>query len=611
VLTMSARMAAQTGDPQWEARYRKFDPQVDETLEDAVLIAPAMGGTRAAARVSQANTALVKMENRAFDLVHVGRFAEAQELLASAGYDAQKVVYAAGLEEYGRAVGEKIRVENVDMKADMIRDISAIIAALIVLMLGWTYVLRIARNWQVVLVESNLQLNRAKSNLEGLAGGLEEKVTKRTRQLKESELASLNMMEDAVRSQERVQLAYENQQREMVERKALEEQVQQSQRMDAIGQLTGCEAHDFNNLLTVILGTSELLAEQLGAQPRLFGLAEMIQAAAQRGADLTSRLLAFSRRQVLEPRIVNGNKLLADMEGLLRRALSAAVQIEIVLRPDLWTTRADPSQLENAVLNLCLNARDSMEDGGRLIIETANAVLDQEYTQHHPGVVPGPYMMLAVSDSGGGIAPENLKRVFEPFFTTKEFGKGTGLGLSMVYGFVKQSGGHVSIYSELGKGTTVKLYLPATDVPVEAAEPAARSVSAVVGTEKILLVEDDEHVRDYGVRVLSSLGYDVISAENGGKAMEILRLDPGIDLLFTDLVMPGGMNGNELAQAAGKLRPGLKVLFTSGYTDTVISRHDELPGQVQLLTKPYRRQELALKIRTVLAETPNRMPAHE
>jgi signal transduction histidine kinase/ActR/RegA family two-component response regulator len=611
VLTMSARMSAQTGDPRWEQRYRQFDPQLGDALKEAMLLSPEIASTDAVTHVELAIAALVTMENLAFDLVRAGSLAEAQALLSSANYEAQKRIYYSGMSEYGRALAEKIQGAEANLTTDFRVDMTLTIVAVIFLLLGWGYVLRTARGWQVALVDSNLKLNHTKVEFESLAGQLEQKVNERTRQLKESELASLNMMEDAVRSQQRVQLAYETQQRDMAERRALEEQIQQSQRMDSIGQLTGGVAHDFNNLLTVILGNSELLAEQLGAQPRLFELAEMIQAAAQRGADLTHRLLAFSRRQALEPSLLDGNKLLAGMEGLLRRTLSADIDIQIVSHPDLWATRADPSQLENAVLNLCLNARDSMDDGGRLVVETANIVLDQEYARHNPGVKPGPYMLIAVTDTGVGIAPENLKRVFEPFFTTKEFGKGTGLGLSMVYGFAKQSGGHVSIYSELNKGTTVRLYLPAIDAPIDAAASAAESAAAVGGSENILLVEDDQFVRDYGDRLLSSLGYQVVSAANGAEAMAILRQNPDIDLLFTDMVMPGGMTGSELAQAANKLRPALKVLFTSGYTDMAISNQGVLPERVHLLSKPYRRQDLAAKVRAVLAERPIRTSANE
>jgi len=380
----------------------------------------------------------------------------------------------------------------------------------------------------------------------------------------------------------------------------LNARLRQSQRLEAVGQLTGGVAHDFNNLLTVVLGNAELLAEQCEANPQQRMLAEMIGAAAQRGADLTQRLLAFARKQALDPKAVDLNQLVAGIDPMLRRTLGEHIEIELIRGAGLWLALVDQGQLENALLNLCVNARDAMPTGGRLTLETANARLDADYAERNIDVLPGQYVMLAVSDTGGGIAPGNLQRVFEPFFTTKEKGKGTGLGLAMVYGFIKQSFGHVSIYSEAGQGTTVKLYLPRPiGEQAETSEPA-RSDVPVGGTETILLVEDDEGVRRYACEQLRSFGYRVIEAADGPSALAIIEQRDDLDLLFTDVVMPGGMNGRALADAARQVRPGLRVLYTSGYTENAIVHHGRLDAGALLLTKPYRRSELDRAIRSAL-----------
>ncbi|TVQ13807.1 MAG: PAS domain S-box protein [Leptolyngbya sp. DLM2.Bin27] len=387
---------------------------------------------------------------------------------------------------------------------------------------------------------------------------------------------------------------------DVTDRIALEEQLQQSQRLESVGQLTGGIAHDFNNLLTVILGNAELLSEMLAPNPQLQPLAAMIVSAAQRGAELTQRLLAFARRQALEPEAVEVNQLIAAIDGLLRRTLGEHIEIEMVRGAGLWPALVDPAQLESALLNLCLNARDAMVQGGRLTIETANTHLSQDYADQHVEVVPGQYVMVAVSDTGLGIAPNNLERVFEPFFTTKETGKGTGLGLSMVYGFIKQSGGHIKIYSELGQGTTLKMYLPRFWGDTEP-QPRQVDSSVVGGSELILLVEDEELVRRYAHDQLVNLGYRVLVATNGPTALILLRQRDDIDLLFTDVVMPGGMSGRELAYLARRFRPGLNVLYTSGYTENAIVHHGRLDPGAQLLSKPYSRAELSQKIRDALA----------
>ncbi|MEQ1490948.1 MAG: ATP-binding protein, partial [Terricaulis sp.] len=387
---------------------------------------------------------------------------------------------------------------------------------------------------------------------------------------------------------------------DVTDRLSLEEQLKQSQRLDAIGQLTGGVAHDFNNLLTVVLGNSEALVERLSDQPALRHLAQITLTVAERGAELTHRLLAFSRRQALEPRSVDANQLLSGMVPLLKRTLAEDIEITFVPGAELWPAVIDPSQLEGAVLNLCINARDAMSGGGRLTVETENVHLDGNYAGQNAEVAAGDYVMVAVSDTGVGIPSANLGRVFDPFFTTKEIGKGTGLGLSMVYGFVKQSGGHVKIYSEVGIGTVVKLYLPRSDsAPGQVVKPE-RELADLAGTEKILLVEDDDLVRAHAESILSTLGYRVIVANDGPSALEIMQRDDTVELLFTDVVMPGGMTGRVLADRAIALRPNLRVLYTSGYTQNSIVHDGRVDEGVLLLSKPYSRLDLAQKVRAAL-----------
>ncbi len=383
-------------------------------------------------------------------------------------------------------------------------------------------------------------------------------------------------------------------------RKNLEEQLQQTDRLRAVGQLTGGVAHDFNNLLTVIMGSSELLMDELAEQKRPLTITTMIRDAAQRGAELTQRLLAFARRQALEPKVINVKQLVDGMEGLLRRTLNAHIDIELVHAGGLWRAMIDPAQLEGALLNLCLNARDAMPSGGRLTIETANMHLDQGYAERHPEVLAGQYVMIAVSDTGTGILPEHLDKIFDPFFTTKGLGQGTGLGLSMVYGFVKQSNGHIKIYSEPGQGTTVRMYLPRALGEEQERHDRAPTERINGGNERILLVEDDDLVREYVEGQLLGLGYQVVTTANATEALEHLRSPRPFELLFTDVMMPGEMNGRQLAEVAIALRPGLKVLYTSGYTENAIVHHGRLDPGVHLLSKPYRRDELAQKLRSVL-----------
>jgi PAS domain S-box-containing protein len=386
--------------------------------------------------------------------------------------------------------------------------------------------------------------------------------------------------------------------RDLSQRKAAEAQLTQAQKMEAVGQLAGGIAHDFNNLLTVILGNAEIITTALPANDKLLPLAEMIRSAAERGASLTKRLLGFSRRQALRAEPLDVSELVRSLHALLQRTLGEHIDIRELTEERPWTVLADRAQLENALLNLAINARDAMPGGGHLLIETANVELDEDYVAITPEASVGPHVMIGVTDTGGGIGPAVLARVFEPFFTTKEVGKGSGLGLSMVYGFVRQSGGHIRIYSEVGHGTTVRLYLPrAAEGGPQA--PAAPQESAT-GTETILLVEDDALVREVAARQIRGLGYEVVEAGDGAAALKLVEGGVEFDLLLTDVVMPGGMNGRELAEEVRKLRPAVKVLYTSGYPESVIVHQGTLDPGVVLLAKPYRRSELARKIRAVL-----------
>jgi PAS domain S-box-containing protein len=380
--------------------------------------------------------------------------------------------------------------------------------------------------------------------------------------------------------------------------------LQQSQKMETIGKLTGGVAHDFNNLLQIISGNLQLLEVRCEGfeTERWIGNA---RSAVEKGAKLASYLLAFGRRQPLEPRVVKISRVVMGMEDMLRRALGEEIEVELVISGGLWNTAVDVAQVENAVLNLAINARDAMGANGartgRLTIEANNAVLDDLYCRNHVDVAPGQYVMIAVTDTGAGMSPEVLRQAFEPFFSTKEEGKGSGLGLSMVYGFVKQSGGHVKIYSEPGQGTTVKIYLPRTLAAEDAKAPLAEPQQAVGGTETILVAEDDEAVRSTVVEMLADLGYRVLKAADAASALAVVESGVAIDVLFTDVVMPGLLRSSELARMARERLPNLAVLFTSGYTENSIVHGGRLDPGVELLGKPYTRESLARRIRQVLA----------
>ncbi|MBI1865278.1 MAG: PAS domain S-box protein [Nitrospirae bacterium] len=380
----------------------------------------------------------------------------------------------------------------------------------------------------------------------------------------------------------------------------LEAQLRQSQKMEAVGRLAGGVAHDFNNMLTVITGYSEFLLKRLSESDPIRSEISAIRQAGERAAGLTRQLLAFSRRQVLAPQVLSLNKVVSEMEKMLGRLIGEDVEIIMVLGRGLSNVKADPGQIEQVVMNLAVNARDAMPEGGKLTIETADVDLSEAYVREHVGVVPGRHVMLSVSDTGHGMDDETRSHIFEPFFTTKEVGKGTGLGLATVYGIVKQSGGHVSVYSEPGRGTAFKIYLPRAE---EEATPGQEVVPSeeLRGTETVLLVEDEEGVRDLASRVLRENGYTVFEAENGQTALDVLDRHEGpVDLVLTDVVMPG-MNGFELTKRASVLRPGSDVLYMSGYTEEMIGERGLLEADIPFLPKPFTPEALLRKVREVLA----------
>jgi signal transduction histidine kinase len=407
---------------------------------------------------------------------------------------------------------------------------------------------------------------------------------------------------------EQLAVAVGEREKAIKEREKLEAQLRQAQKLEAVGQLTGGIAHDFNNLLTVVLGGLETIRRRLPALPqtadtaRIMRAADMAVQSVESAATLTHRLLAFSRNQPLDPRIIAPDELIRSMTELLRRTLGEKIDLETRFSDSIWHIRADPNQLESAILNLAVNSRDAMPEGGRLTIETRNVLLDESFLKTLPEAgPPGPYVLLGITDTGTGMDEATLERAFEPFYTTKEVGKGTGLGLSQVYGFVRQSNGVVKIYSELGGGTSVKIYLPRHESPAAGLEAGALKDAQVPrGAETILVVEDHEDLRVFGVQILEDLGYKVISAPDGPSAIKLLEMAGPIDLLFTDVVLPGRMNGRSLADAALASAPGLKVLFTTGYTRDAIVTKGTLEAGVDLLPKPFTYKDLAEKVRQVL-----------
>jgi PAS domain S-box-containing protein len=401
--------------------------------------------------------------------------------------------------------------------------------------------------------------------------------------------------------------------RDITEKRLLEAELRQSQKMEAVGRLTGGIAHDFNNLLSVIIGNMQLLTRSLHQTPRLLRQAETALNAAMRGGELIKRLLAFARQQVLEPKTVDLNSLIGGMYELLRRSLTGDIEIQSQLAADTWFTRADPGQLENAVLNLVINARDAIPNGGGVItVATRNVTISADRPQREDGLMPGEYALVEVADNGAGMSAETLKRVFEPFFTTKEVGKGSGLGLSMVYGFVKQSGGHVSITSVPQQGTTVQLYFPRSQAGADQVrQEGLKEEDLPRGTETVLVVEDNADVRGTTVEILTSLGYRVLEAANGHQALERFMRHADIALVFTDIMLPGGLLGTQLVEKLTERRAELKVLLTSGFSDSSLMHRSVLDGTVELLPKPYQLEELARRVRGLLdgKEENKRVPA--
>jgi PAS domain S-box-containing protein len=392
--------------------------------------------------------------------------------------------------------------------------------------------------------------------------------------------------------------------RERQERERAEAQLRQSQKMEALGQLTGGIAHDFNNMIGVIIGSLELLRSRtdFDGEKRISDPIRLALEGAERCAGLTRRLLAFSRQQPLEPRPVDFNRMVSGMSGLLRRTLGENISIETVQAGGLWAASADLNQIENALLNLALNARDAMPAGGRLTIETANAWLDEAYAAANDHVARGQYVMLAVSDSGIGMAPETIERAFEPFFSTKEAGQGTGLGLSQVYGFIKQSNGHIKIYSEIGEGTTVKIYLPRATTRVDVDEKRIESMQPADAAATILMVEDNELLLESVALMLRELGYRVLVAEDGTGALALLAEEADVQLLFTDVGLPGALDGRQLADEVRRRRPEVKILFTTGYTRNAVMHDGRLDPDVEFIGKPFQFAALIGKIQRLLAE---------
>jgi signal transduction histidine kinase len=390
--------------------------------------------------------------------------------------------------------------------------------------------------------------------------------------------------------------------RDITDRREIELQLRQAQKMEAIGQLTGGIAHDFNNILAIIIGMTELAAVGVAGDAKLSDMVKRIDDAAERGAQLVQRMLAFARKQPLEARVLDVNEAVERAAAMLERTVGEHIALRTSLAEDLWPALADPSQLEDAIINLAVNARDAMPRGGDLTLETANVRLDEVCAAGHADVPPGDYVAVFVTDSGTGMPPEVIERAFEPFFTTKAVGRGSGLGLSMVYGFVKQSGGHVRIDSELGRGTSIRMYFPRAERSAHSSGPAAREPERRLpsGCETILVVEDDANVRTMAVATLEGLGYHIHQAPDGRSALGILNGGDHIDLLFTDMIMPNGVSGQDLLEAARTLRPGMKALLTSGHAEQVAGTRCSGHRGVPFLGKPYRREKLATAVRSIL-----------
>ncbi|MEK7469092.1 MAG: ATP-binding protein [Planctomycetota bacterium] len=683
VLTMSARMASATGDPAWEARYREFEPKLDEAIKEARLLAVTLK-SEDIRRTDEANTLLVDMEHRAFELVRLGRREEAAGILQGEKYAVQKAIYANGILALKRTLEQEAdrAVENAGNRffAEMI----PIFVVLPLLVGTWYMTVRKIGLWRSAMVSLNTRVVERTAELEKLNRELDSRVADRTEGLRQSEerfrqlvahlhdvfwmrsvdlsnviyvspayeeiwgrsCASLEAdpgsWKRAVSEGTRhdaeslfVQAAkgemavaeYEIERpdgskrwihdqafpikdiagsvyriggmaEDITEKRNAEEMLRQSQKMQAIGRLAGGIAHDFNNLLTVILGyaaaVQEGFAEGSGGHA---DVSEIIKAG-ERASSLTRQLLVFSRKQVVQPRKLDLNTVISEMEKMLRRLIGEDIQFNAVLRQGLWTVRTDPSQIQQVVMNLVLNARDAMPDGGALTVETANVTLEAELSSRY-GLAAGEYVLLAVTDTGSGMTPETRARLFEPFFTTKAPGQGTGLGLSTVYGIVSQSSGQVTVYTEVGKGSTFKVYFPRI-LEGQDSSPASTIASASRGRERLLVVEDEDMVRQLIKVRLAAQGYEIHVARNGVEALAIHAATPTrFDLVITDVVMPQ-LGGVELARRLAETSPGLRVLFMSGYPDGAIVQQGELPEETPFLQKPFATADLLCKVRATL-----------
>ncbi len=596
---MSARLAVATGDQAWMSRNQELNVLRKRAKAELDRLSPAAGEGAPGALAREASGRLEAMEKLAFGYMRQGRVKEAKEIIFGADYR------IAG-QGYGNAMArikERIdTVQNDDFagRRRVIRVNFAVSIAIVFLLLGaWTAV---TKSMMVSDSEQILQAQRIVGQADELAwlnASLEQKVAERTVELVNSRRAAFNMMQDSEEARVSAVRAAADLEKEITARKASEHQLRQSQKIESIGRLAGGIAHDFNNILTAILGYSSLLFAGLAAEdPRREDVVE-IQKAGDRAAALTRQLLAFSRQQVLQPRIVDLNVLVHGIQAMLRRLIGENMELATVAAPDLGRIKADPGQIEQVILNLVVNARDAMLNGGKIMIETRNVELGDGFAQANPGSRPGPHVMLAVSDTGTGMSQEVLSHMFEPFFTTKETGKGTGLGLSTVYGIVKQSGGSIYVDSALGRGSVFKVYLPRVeeDAEVVAAPAAAEKIR---GYETILLVEDDASVRRLLKRLLSQNGYVILEAGDAAQGIRSFEERKGpIHLLLTDIVMPG-MRGDDLAKRLAPAWPDMKVIFMSGYTEAGIVRHDQLGPNAVFIQKPLVAAILLDKVRKLL-----------
>ncbi len=595
VLTMSARMAAVTGDPKWEARYNIFDPVLDKDIKEAITLAPEVYSGNFAVETDTANRRLVQMERRSFQLVHENRKSEAYRILFSEEYQRQKEIYAHGMQEFDRHMKAHINVDSRKKREKTLSQIVLIFFAAGVLMLAWVMVLKVIRNWEKFFARQNSQLLLQANELAALNMNLDFKVAERTIELERSR-------EAAEEARKKVEESKEKLEREMKERKNLEGQLLQAQKMDALGRLAGGIAHDFNNLLTVINGYAEMILSRLGPGDALSEEISEIQNAGNRAAALTSQLLTFSKRHIVSQQVINLNDVILNMNAMLSRLIPDNIEIETIPCADTWNIRADINLMEQVLMNLILNARDAIgeRDRGKIKVAVTPFAYPDGIKSSKMELKPGEYVVLSVSDNGCGMSENVRAHLFEPFFTTKGKGKGTGLGLATSFGIVKQFGGYIDVLSEVGRGTTLKIYLPRVK-EVKSAALLEERKDKPQGTETVLLVEDEEAVRKLAADILRDYGYKVYEAVDGDDALKLVRTLNGDKphLLLTDVIMPR-MNGKELAERIRVIYPEIKILFASGYTDDVISgKFVDAPGTA-FINKPFLPQALAYKVRELL-----------